>query len=215
MGSSRDSARTRDRLIDAATEVVRSNGLAALGVNAVARKAGVSKVLIYRYFGSLDGLLRAAVERLDLTKTGSIDLSGLEHSDATGIGVAVSEGLRALHDSLADDGFGLQLMANELTPISAMGAKIATLLTEVREQQGVAATRRVAEAISRIPGASAGRIDTEALFAIVSAAITYLTLRARSVSVYNGVRIDSPDGWNRICSTLGRLVELALTHPPA
>ena len=193
---------------------MRSNGLSALGVNAVARKAGVSKVLIYRYFGSLDGLLRAAVERLDLTKTGSIDLSGLELSDATGIGIAVAEGLRTLHDSLASDGFGLQLMADELTPTSAVGSEVAALLAEVREQQGVAATQRVAEAISRIPEASAGSIDMEALLAIVSAAITFLTLRARTVAEYNGVRIDSSRGWDRICTTLGRIVQLALTQPP-
>jgi AcrR family transcriptional regulator len=209
-----DSERTRLRLIEAATEIVRSDGLSALGVNAVARKAGVSKVLIYRYFGSLEGLFRAAVEQLDLTKTGTVDLASLESTGAAGIGRAMAEGLRTLHDSLAADEFGLQLMADELTPGGALGAEIGALLADVRERQGTATTRRVTKLLSGIAGASPGNADMEALLAIASAAITYLTLRARSVSVYNGVRIDSATGWDRICTTLGRLVELALTHPP-
>ncbi|TAG31161.1 MAG: TetR/AcrR family transcriptional regulator [Rhodobacterales bacterium] len=51
---------TRQRILDAVLDLVAEEGFAALGVNAVARRAGADKQLIYRYFGGLDGLMAAA-----------------------------------------------------------------------------------------------------------------------------------------------------------
>ena len=56
---SRDKESTRLRLLDAVGTLLAREGFGALGVNAVAREAGVDKVLIYRYFGGMDELLRA------------------------------------------------------------------------------------------------------------------------------------------------------------
>lgn len=50
---------TRDRIRDASLRILRLTGFAGWGVNAIAREAGVDKVLLYRYFGSLEGLLEA------------------------------------------------------------------------------------------------------------------------------------------------------------
>lgn len=51
---------TRQRLLDAALDLVSEDGFGALGINAVARRAGADKQLIYRYFGGLDDLMAAA-----------------------------------------------------------------------------------------------------------------------------------------------------------
>lgn len=56
---------TIQRLKDAVCAIVAEEGVGALGVNAVSERAGVSKVLIYRYFGSFDGLLQQAVGQID------------------------------------------------------------------------------------------------------------------------------------------------------
>lgn len=45
---------TEMNLIKAVDELIEENGFEGLGINAVAAKAGVSKMLIYRYFNSLD-----------------------------------------------------------------------------------------------------------------------------------------------------------------
>ena len=50
---------TSARLLAAVGEVLARDGFAALGVNAVAKQAGVDKVLIYRYFGGLPELIQA------------------------------------------------------------------------------------------------------------------------------------------------------------
>ena len=51
---------TRQRILEAALDLVAAEGFGALGVNAVARRAEADKQLIYRYFGGLDGLMAAA-----------------------------------------------------------------------------------------------------------------------------------------------------------
>ena len=60
----RDRAATEDRILEAVGAVLARDGFSALGVNAIAKQAGVDKVLIYRYFGGLPELLgKPAAER--------------------------------------------------------------------------------------------------------------------------------------------------------
>ena len=51
----------RRRLIDAALQIVASAGVADVTADAVARRSGVAKTTLYRHFGSIDGLVFAAV----------------------------------------------------------------------------------------------------------------------------------------------------------
>jgi AcrR family transcriptional regulator len=60
---------TEQRLIDAAWQLLREQGVAAIGVNTVAERAGADKVLIYRYFGGLPGLLERCGEERDFWPT--------------------------------------------------------------------------------------------------------------------------------------------------
>ncbi|WP_266364532.1 TetR/AcrR family transcriptional regulator [Tellurirhabdus rosea] len=53
----RNRALTCAAILEAVDTILSTEGLSKLGVNRVAELAGVSKVLIYRYFGGLDGLL--------------------------------------------------------------------------------------------------------------------------------------------------------------
>lgn len=48
---------TEIKFQNAVLDLVADTGCGAIGVNAVAQRAGADKVLIYRYFGDLDGLL--------------------------------------------------------------------------------------------------------------------------------------------------------------
>lgn len=58
----RNRKQTEQRIVEAAIEVLKAEGFSGWGVNHVARQAGVDKVLIYRYFGSMDGLLAGVLE---------------------------------------------------------------------------------------------------------------------------------------------------------
>lgn len=62
MATSR-SIRTRERILDAAEQLILSHGLEGVGMETVAETAGVSRQAVYDKFGSKGGLLRAMVER--------------------------------------------------------------------------------------------------------------------------------------------------------
>ena len=56
---------TKRKLIDAVGEIFKTEGPSGLGVNKVARMAGVSKKLIYRYFTSFEELVETYVLETD------------------------------------------------------------------------------------------------------------------------------------------------------
>jgi len=56
---------TKKRLVNAVGEILKNEGYSALGVNNIARKSGVNKGLIYRYFGKLDYLVETYVVEND------------------------------------------------------------------------------------------------------------------------------------------------------
>ena len=58
----RSRAKTEEKFLNAVLELVANDGCGALGINAVAHRAGADKVLIYRYFGNLNGLLLRVAE---------------------------------------------------------------------------------------------------------------------------------------------------------
>lgn len=54
---------TKDRLLDAAFEVIADDGWSAATTRAIARRAGVNNALVHYHFGSLEALKLASVDR--------------------------------------------------------------------------------------------------------------------------------------------------------
>ena len=69
---------TKKKILDALENLITCHGFTAVGVNAVAREAGIDKVLIYRYFGSMEGLLKSFAEEKDLCPSVSNLLADLQ-----------------------------------------------------------------------------------------------------------------------------------------
>src|SRR5919204_1616078 len=57
------SEQRREQLLDVTKELVGERGFHGLSVDAVARRAGVSRPIVYSHFGDLQGLLEAMLER--------------------------------------------------------------------------------------------------------------------------------------------------------
>src|ERR1700690_1504294 len=53
---------TKERILDAAFEALRSEGFAGATSRAIARIGGFNQALIFYHFGSVDGLLLAALD---------------------------------------------------------------------------------------------------------------------------------------------------------
>ncbi|MFL6190783.1 MAG: TetR/AcrR family transcriptional regulator, partial [Actinomycetes bacterium] len=57
------SARPRDRILTTATELFRSEGIGAVGVNRIIDQADVAPMTLYRQFGGKDALVAATLEQ--------------------------------------------------------------------------------------------------------------------------------------------------------
>jgi AcrR family transcriptional regulator len=62
----------REQLLDAAKSIVDERGFHAVSIEAVARRAGITRPVVYGHFGDLDGLLEALVERESERALGSL-----------------------------------------------------------------------------------------------------------------------------------------------
>jgi AcrR family transcriptional regulator len=63
----------RRQLLDAALEILATQGFDAVNVESVARRAGVTRPVVYDQFGDLDGLLVALVDREEATALAPLD----------------------------------------------------------------------------------------------------------------------------------------------
>ena len=192
----RDRERTEQRILAAVGRLLSRSGFDEVGVNAVAREAGVDKVLIYRYFDDLDGLLRAFAERGAHWPTDD-ELIG-EGAPANPAELAAhvlvrfGRAIRARPETRA-------ILTRELTEHNPL----TDALAEARERQA----ERLAEHIGALG------VDVAAIGALLGAGLTYLSLRAATAQTYNGIDLRSDEGWARLEKAV-ELVVAAVTRPP-
>jgi AcrR family transcriptional regulator len=80
----------REHLLDVAMEIVIAEGFAAVSMQTVARRAGVSRPVVYEHFGDLGALLEALVDREMANALEQIDETALgDLSDGDAIEVMV------------------------------------------------------------------------------------------------------------------------------
>lgn len=197
----RDRERTKQAFIDAAIAIIRESGFTELGVNAVAERAGVSKVLLYRYFGGLSGLYRAVATEIDplQSRAAARLLEELDTQDPPA--EIIRRTIVELHDALKNDDLTKNLLIWELTNQNS----VTEAMSVAREETGLQLTEEFRNRLSR--AGVEDDIDLNALMALVTAGVFYLTLRSDSVDMFNGVNISSREGWERIAATLAGLIE--------
>jgi AcrR family transcriptional regulator len=64
---------TRDRILDAATELFYSHGIRAVSADKIIERAGITKVTFYRHFHTKDTLVVAYLERQAAWERGALD----------------------------------------------------------------------------------------------------------------------------------------------
>lgn len=195
----RDRAATEARLLAAVGEVLARDGFAALGVNAVARAAGVDKVLIYRYFGGLPGLV-AAWGRSGSFWPGIDELMGPDRDAFLALPLAerYARFFEHLIEGLRERPLTLEIMAAEIVePRNALTA----VLESEREAWG--------EEAGRVLGGAefARRPELQGLTLLLVAGVQYLLLRSRRIRVFGGVDIRSDAGWGTLQASLRRLAQ--------
>jgi AcrR family transcriptional regulator len=74
----------RDALLEAAAELTYSDGITATGVDAIAKRAGVTKRTLYQHFGSKDELVAASLAARDAPSIQALREAALKRAARTG-----------------------------------------------------------------------------------------------------------------------------------
>ncbi len=190
---------TEEKLIQAVGTILERDGFGQVGVNLIARTAGVDKVLIYRYFGGLDGLLTKFGETADIWWTVDEVLEGLPAVQGSeDLPNLCATALSRQVEAIKNRPITQQIMLWELSQANGLTRK----LNELREERVQQLIRRVME----LGGRSA---DTRllAVHGLLSAASEYLVLRARNSDNLLGMDLSTDAGWNRISASLSAVVQ--------
>jgi len=195
----RDREATKRRLLDAVGKVLVERGFEGVGVNAIAKEAGVDKVLIYRYFNDLDGLLQAFALDKDFVSNLRKFFGDRKAPATRKEAVALGKGMLAgQFRRICDDRELQEVLLWELLERN----RVTEAVAEARETQGMAVLRQMADAIGD------DTIDIPAIASLLLGGIYYLALRSRTVEVYSGINLRTEEGRNRIESAVAFLLDM-------
>ncbi len=200
----RNKNQTKQKIITAVGGLLARDGFAKLGVNALAREAGVDKVLIYRYFDGLPGVLRSYAESTDFWPTpAEVITQDLGQPGDTGSAQIIGDIMVNLARALRNRPLTTEIMAWELVEQN----ELTNILFERREQWALNIIENYAFEHGQVPA------DLPALTALLNAAINYLIIRARTTPVFNLVEIDTERGWQRLENMIRELCSSYFSRP--
>jgi len=192
----RDREATRARLIEAVGSLLAQEGFKGLGVNAVAREAGVDKVLIYRYFGGLQQLI-AAFGREGNFWPSIKELAGGDIEDYHQLSVTeqLSHLSRNFIQAIRRRPITQEILAWEMIERNELTIE----LESVRENTMMNFFDMFFPSTDKGP-------DIAAMGAIIGAGVSYLVSRGRQISIYNGVDLQSEAGWQRLEKAIDTMI---------
>lgn len=184
---------TESKILEAVASIVESDGFEKLGINTIALKANVSKMLIYRYFGGLEELVARFIMQKDYwANTDTLILN--PHS----VGDSIKSMFRNQIEQLRNDVTLRRLCRWEL---SCHNASI-DRLRDKREENGC----NLIKVVSRLTGCSNSEVAS--LASILSASISYLTLIEDQCPTYNSIALQTDKGWEQIAQGVDMIVDL-------
>lgn len=189
----RDREATSERILAAVGQVLAREGFGKLGINAIAREAGVDKVLIYRYFGGLSELLATWGASGRFWPT----VDEILQPDAQAVlALPLAERYAVFFerfiDALRQRPLTLEVMAAEIHERNELTA----ILEAEREQWGEQAAQTLAGPHwQRTPG-------LPALTMLLVAGVQYLLLRSRKIRIFGGIDLHSDAGWEQLKASI-------------
>lgn len=186
--------KTEQRIMQALEDQIREVGMMGVGINAIAKRAGVSKELIYRYFDGLPGLMLQWMQNQDFwTGKSSVlrDPGAAERSPQA----LILTMLRAQISALENNDALKEIRRWELIERNEVSGQLA-------DRREIAARQFIDEL-----EALDDEMDISAMVGVLLAGVLYLSLRSKTESHFLGVPLRTSDGWKRIDDALVQLTE--------
>jgi len=188
---------TKQKLIAAVGKVVAQVGFQRLGVNMVAREAGVDKKLIYRYFQGLPGLMAAYGKTLEYWPTAE-ELLGedIQRIKAMPPHELMAAFFKRYLRAILKRPHTLEILAWEAIERN----ELTKALEEVRAKTAL-------EFFELMNDDPPEEIDLTALVIILAGSMNFLAVRSRIHRTLGGVDLQTEAGWKRIEDTLDIMLQ--------
>jgi len=189
----KDRGATEKKILDAVAEIIQEEGFEKVGVNLVAQKAGISKMLIYRYYGNVNDLIARYIFEKDYWINISTD-----EADIRDTRLFIKRIFREQITQLRKDVTLKRLYRWEFTTNNPLIDR----LREKRESNGL----QLVDLVSKLTHSP--QKEVAALSTIISASISYLILLEESLPVYNGIHLQNNEGWEQIAQGIDLIIDL-------
>ena len=183
---------TEKRIVSAVETLLLDHGFPAVGINAIARQAGCDKVLIYRYFNDLDGLLQRVADNNDLWwDSAEIITENMDQISQLSLPQFLERLLKRHIEAVRKRPLTQEIMAWEMSAQNALTRQ----LSKIRTEQGMLLVKQVRRYYEN------PSIDVGGILGIFGAAINYLVIRTR-----HGNSDYQNEEWWRLEHTIGSLL---------
>jgi AcrR family transcriptional regulator len=192
----RDRNATTARILKAASELLAEGGFQNFGVNAVARRAGCDKQLIYRYFGGMDGL----VDAIGVALAGWVEQRMPQNGGGGFLltyGDLVERLLLLFMEALRDDPLMKKIIAWEISENSPQVRRLS-------EARGKALALWIEKVRGRMQPPKG--VDPSALNALLIGAVQHIVLAGEAAGRFAGIELGSARDWDRVAQSIKRLV---------
>lgn len=189
---------TEKRLLEAVSRVIEDEGFTKIGINRIAaRQAQCDKVLIYRYFGGLDGLLVAWAKQYDFYSFAYSEfISQIEQAETSNLGEIIKAVLLKQLEYLKDNQLMQELYVWELSGNSSFRA-----IQVEREKNGY----KLQLELEKRLGDSCR--DCNFHITIIIAAINHIILFTRQYNMFNGIDFSKPEAWDELKNVISDYVD--------
>lgn len=186
------------RLIESVNSIVEEEGFAKLGINKIARVAGCDKVLIYRYFGGIEGLVTAWAKKCDFyIQTADRFIQEIDNTDNVNLKDITKEILLAQLDFTRNNKTLQELLLWEISGDSKFKA-----IRKLREENGY----RLQTTLETKLLLKKAKVNMYITFLISS--INYVVLSTSQYPHFNGIDFSKEESWTEYKSVLCDYIDL-------
>ena len=191
---------TKKKILLALKQQLMDQGFRGIGINVVARRAGVSKELIYRYFGSMDNLIRDLMVQEDYwAMQSSKDVESYNNSKFVNKENEIINMLFQQIEDLRNNKELQEIRRWELIDLNDLTFE----LSQRRETSSKDFLKR--------NGIVEGDIEAGKL-AILLSGILYLVLRSKISNEWFGINLEDNNGWDILKLSLKNLVKASFSE---
>ena len=191
--------KTKEKILNSISAILLRDGFKKIGINSIADEAGVDKVLIYRYFGGLDGVLKAFADREDVFSASTEQVyCDAEMDRNTQPSDVLTSFLLNEMKNLRIQPLAQEIMAWDLFEENSVTQK----LTDEADDRMMSTLYGMMTQYDPPEG-----VDLMAVMGLLRGAINYLYVRSRTRSEFFGIDVSSDEGWRRVEHAVERIIQ--------